>query len=241
MGSTGANKGSSGFAYYMSNDEIKDYAKDKYNMTIPDYVLNDIGADKIVGGLILSESLFSELPEEVVKKAGIKFKTEDQGNSAYASMQVITGALAINPKLFNDDLFKSYASDVDSHWHPDNTTSDSIIVHEIGHRLDWLMHEKEHGTGAWGHYDAIVDWNGRKLAKSVVLDAIANAKKATGQTGKISEWMSSISNYAASKKNGSYQYHETIAEGIADYVSNKDNAKPLSKEIWKIVKAKLTS
>lgn len=235
MGSLGAKKTQSGFAFYMTNTEIAEFAKNKYNMTVPEKVLDKIGADKIVGGLILSEDLFKELPEDVVKQAGISFITKDQGSKAYASMQVVDGTLQINPKLYDDNLFKSYASDVAGKWHPDNTTADSIIVHEIAHRLDWLMHQKEYSN----YYDRVIAWNSRELAKNVVLQAISNAKATTGQGGKISEYMNSISGYAASKKGGKYQYHETIAEGIADYVANKNNAKPLSKEIWKIVKSKL--
>ena len=52
--------------------------------------------------------------------------------------------------------------------------------------------------------------------------------------------MGDISGYAASKKNGKYQYHETIAEAVADYAQNFDKAKPLSKEIWKKLKAGLS-
>ena len=152
----------------------------------------------------------------------------------------LTGEMYLNTKYWVDkDIYKAYEWDVKNEWHPEGTTAEAIIAHEIGHRLEALFVGKKYGGVK--SLDSYLDWAGKDSAKQLIKDAITEAKKVTGiKGGSMVNWMNTISGYAASKKNGSYQYHETIAEAVADYAQNKDKAKPLSKEIWKKLKAGLS-
>lgn len=51
------------------------------------------------------------------------------------------GKVQVNPNWFDDwdKVQRSYAKDVRNMWHPEGTTAESIIVHELGHAIDGLL------------------------------------------------------------------------------------------------------
>lgn len=249
MGSVGAKQGGSGGApqeepekkglnHSMKSAEVSQYAKDNLGINIQEKVIGKIGRHKMINSLQLVEDVLNELPESVKKDLGVSVGTQSSNGKWYAKMSGGTGTMWFNTNFFNDNVYKSYQWDVKQKWHPENTTADAIFAHEIGHRLETMAVEKIHGGKNLG---MIFDYNDQITAKKIVKDSIEAVKKSTGtKTGSMSTWMNTISGYAASKKNGKYQYHETLAEAVADYAQNKNNAKPLSKEIWSRLKSQLS-
>lgn len=251
MGSVGAKQGGGipvqppeepkqqGLNHDMKSAEVSQYAKDNLGIDIPEKVVGKIGRHKIINSLQLVEGLLNELPDSVRKDLDVKVGTATAHGNWYASMQASSGTMTLYTNHYNENLKKSYEWDVKQGWHPENTTADSIFTHELGHRLDYLFTEKKFGASS---LYAKWDYADQTTAKQLVQDAIKEVKNKYSYLNKsnMGFHMSTISGYAASKKNGKYQYHETIAEAVADYSQNKENAKPLSKEIWKRLKKGLS-
>ena len=80
-------------------------------------------------------------------------------------------------------------------------------------------------------------------SKEVVLKAVENVNNSYKENGltpkKEEELKEEISGYANIVNNGTVMYAETFAEALVDYLSNGNNASPLSIEIYKIVQEDL--
>lgn len=226
-----------GLNHDMKSAAVSQYAKDNLGIDISEKVVGKVGRHKIINSLQLVEGLLNELPDSIKKDLGVTVNTATAHGNWYASMKAVDGTLTLYNNHYNENLYKAYAWDVKQSWHPEGTTADAIFSHELGHRLDYLLTSKHYS----GLYMAKFDYMDQKLAKQLVKDAVTAAKKSTGiQNGSMGNWMNTISGYASSKKDGKYMYHETIAEAVADYAQNKQKAKPLSKEIWKLLKQGLS-
>ena len=123
---------------------------------------------------------------------------------------------------------------------PRNSGIFGIGVHEMGHILERALIGKNKGH--------VEDWSSYNIyAENLVREAAANVqatpeskRRITNYEGKISfqkisidQLRRQISNYAKTN------YSEILAEAVCDYVTNGENARPLSKEIWKILKREL--
>lgn len=159
---------------------------------------------------------------------------ENRGD-AYASSD--GHEISLNPAYTRDaqSFEASYASDVSTKWHPAGTKSDSIIAHEIGHVLEKAMIIKNLGEADAEGFLGQRQWKSHVIAEKVVNDALFEAKKTPGSQGKtFTQLIRGISRYSADKNAG-----ETMAEAVADYYSNRENAAPLSKAIWEEIKRRL--
>lgn len=156
--------------------------------------------------------------------------TADASANAYASAHPY-GYLNMNPALMGEkrSLQMTYARDLRSGFHPAGTKSEDIMIHEMGHQLEAVLVGRQHrqGTNAF-----VTTWNTHTVANSIVRDAV-EAVHASGDRRPESRLIAEISGYA--KKNKA----ETLAEAVADFYANRENAKPLSKEIWKRLKKEL--
>ena len=106
----------------------------------------------------------------------------------------------------------------------------STVSHEAGHILEKALIDKNTGGDIMGK----IAWRDCTYAKAVASDACKAAKKTPEGKGKRNrELIGDISGYA--KTNSS----ETVAEAVADYIINGENASILSRMIWEILKKEL--
>lgn len=157
----------------------------------------------------------------------------------------------ISSNMFDDydKLKKTYERDLQSGYHPINSTPEDIIVHETAHALDFYISAKKHGIDElviddFNKYSELYkSWGNQTYAKEVVKKAVEqannNLKKNNLSVKTEQELREEISGYAASSKNGTVMYAETFAEALVDYLSNGNNASILSIEIHKIVQEDL--
>lgn len=61
--------------------------------------------------------------------------------NTYAWCHSSDGRVEVNPNRYKDwiSLVRQYEEDVISGWHPRGTTAESIITHELGHAIDYLL------------------------------------------------------------------------------------------------------
>lgn len=127
-----------------------------------------------------------------------------------------------------------YQESVRTGYHPEGTTWENIVDHEMGHVITMGILQRVHGGNAAA---ARADWNdssNRSTMGSIVNQAVKQIRDNYQQYGyssrpSVSELKRDISGYAT--KN----HHETIAEAFADRSANGNKAKPLSREIYKIL------
>lgn len=148
-----------------------------------------------------------------------------------------------------DKLKKTYERDLQTGYHPANSTPEDIIVHETAHALDFYISAQRYGIEElviddFSKYTELYNsWGNQTYAKEVVQKAVKQVNadlKANNLPEKTEEELRrEISGYAASSKNGTIMYAETFAEALVDYLSNDNNASSLSIEIYKIVQEDL--
>lgn len=156
------------------------------------------------------------------------------------------GRVQVNPiesKYGNwNNIVKQYEKDVLSRWHPEGTTAESIVVHEIGHAIDGLLAREGilGGITSSGQYryassslkNTIMN---RAAEKDEIIAKYWNAKDWNGKADKF--WQSEaigryVSNYA--EKNNK----EWFAECFAEYITSANPrivADEFGKELEKLL------
>ena len=89
--------------------------------------------------------------------------------------------------------------------------------------MELALIKKNNGTS--------LDWVDCTFGKKVCSEALKNAKKQTGKT--YADLIYDVSDYAKADRS------ECMAECVADYMMNGEDASILSKEVWKILKREL--
>lgn len=175
--------------------------------------------------------------------AGIEhiIKEFPQAESAFRTLGIdnegvmcatFSGQICFNPNYFNDydkafnAMFQSAST---TGFHPKGNNLFSTGSHEAGHILELALNMKANK----GYKDGIA-WTKCTYAQQVISEASKSAKKTPEGKGKlIAELTGEVSRYATANKS------EALAECVADYVINGENASILSKEVWKILKREL--
>lgn len=127
-----------------------------------------------------------------------------------------------------------YDRDVSKGFHPNGTTYNDIIVHELGHVIDAYLTAKQKGMSNIKHdmtkEDMIKLYHGYS-SNAASTDIINQAFINLGITEMKdkSETIKNLSRYALQSRK------ETLAEAFADALANGNKAQPLSKEILKII------
>ena len=157
--------------------------------------------------------------------------------------------MSINLFSDYDKLKKTYESDLQAGFHPKNSTPEDIIVHETAHALDFYISAEKYGVDNLviddfkKYNEFYISWANQTYSKEVVLKAVENVNNSYKENGltpkKEEELKEEISGYANIVNNGTVMYAETFAEALVDYLSNGNNASPLSIEIYKIVQEDL--
>lgn len=235
MGGRGSSYGGTNSALGTKDvDELRKYMRDNYGIAVHS------SADKVDFNVLRSvageiESIIKEFPQ--IAGPGIhELSGNESRPNAYASA-TLRGSLQLNPKLLSDadTLNKSYSDDVSSKWHPAGTTSVNIASHEMGHLLESaLIFKNITEPGYQGTMDRINAWNKNRFATKIVGEAARIVKKTESGKGlKNNQLVEQISRYATKNRS------EALAEAVADYRANGNNAQPLSKAIWNILKREL--
>lgn len=179
------------------------------------------------------QGIYAEFP---VMRGHVKYlDAETRSSRAYASAGGDGGLhMGLYGRWSESRLESQWRSDVASGWHPQGTTTAGIFVHEMGHQMEAYLNQRDYNAPwAWG-----------KTSGRVVLEA---AKKVDPtitslNTNEAYQLAYGISHYAGSDRNSrtnNWAVWETLAEAVDDYYENRENAKPLSREIWTILKKEL--
>lgn len=165
--------------------------------------------------------VLNEFPQ--VKKVFAGF---DIGKSGVACAS-FTGKISFNPAYYTDAKnLQSMIMGNTTGFHPKNTGIIEIGSHEMGHILELALINKHNG--------GVFAWSECTEAKKIVSEACKLAKKLPEGKGKVNATLKrEISGYAM--QNAS----ECMAEGVADYIANKNNASVLSRMIWNLLKGEL--
>lgn len=199
--------------------ELKDYFK------VKGYTMSD-AIEKLDFACVRSSAYGVEIVIDEFPQAKGVFAGFDIKNSG-VMCATFSGKINYNPKYYSKaENLKSMIMGDKTGFHPKNTGILETGSHEMGHILELALINKNNG--------GVFAWSECTEAKRVVSEACKLAKKHPDGKGKLNNQLKSeISGYAM--KDAS----ECMAEAVADYVANKDNASVLSREIWKILKKEL--
>jgi len=205
------------------------------------YKLNNINA-KIVDSYVVGRGGRNEYANYTGETIG--------SNSTYIAY-LRRVHMSINMFSDYDKLTKSYERDLEGGFHPINSKPEDIIVHETAHAVDFYITATRNGIDSlviddFNKYNQLYNsWGKQLYSEEVVKKAVErvnNKYKTSGLATKTElELRQEISGYAASSQNGTIMYAETFAEALVDYLSNGNNAKDLSIEIYKIVQEDLAN
>ncbi len=201
--------------------KLQTYWSEKYNVKVADDLkyLNFNAVKTATQGV---EAVLKEFPAtSIYLKEFRVYADENIMSTSYG------GQISFNPNYFGDieSLEGLAAKDAASGFHPQNTGILHYGAHEAGHILELALIKKYGGD--------IDDWINHTYVRRIVRAAYSAIKKSTGKN--IYQLKKDISEYAAAP----LKIGECLAEAVSDYISNKDNAATLSKEIWKVLKREL--
>lgn len=130
-----------------------------------------------------------------------------------------------NMYLRDDDKVREFRQD---EFHPKKFGSRQSGAHEMGHIVNFWIARKEKGKMGYGGSNA------ESIAKEITKKAANTVagKDVSSNFAELLKMRKAISGYA----DMSYDYMETVAEAFGDVVENRDNANPLSKEIYRLVR-----
>lgn len=201
-------------------DELEQILKEKYNVLIPEQIrVLDFGSVKqSISGI---DRVIEAFPQAKEAFKGLEATKNGIMSASY------NGIISFNPAYYDQsDHLDSLIMDSATGFHPKNTGIVEAGAHEMGHLLERSLIKKKGLGGA--------EWNNCTEAKSVVSEACKRAKKTAEGKGLLNAGLKKqISGYSLTNDS------ECLAEAVADYMANGEQASVLSKEIWKILKREL--
>jgi hypothetical protein len=212
-------------------DSMAKYLNDTYGITVSDSV-KTLDFTTVQQSLTGVEQVMQEFPQAAKTLQSV-------GTSKNGVMCAsFNGNINFNPGYYQNGNAKVATSMIQGDttgFHPKNTGVLETGSHEMGHLLERTLIEMSNpGTDAISQYQKINDWNRCTEASKIISKACKNVKKTDAGKGYInSQLKAQVSGYAT--KNNS----ECLAECVADYVANGENAAPLSIEVWQMLKERL--
>lgn len=204
--------------------ELSDYMKKKYGVDISSDVA-DLDFESVKESCAGIDRVFDEFP--AAKKMFTTIDTGKPGQSGIMSAKY-SGEISFNPKYYN-----SRKAALDAHqqnsFHPKGCSPFTSGAHEAGHMLERYLVDQGGGT--------LKEWGACTFSEDVIkeaTDAIRTKQKELGlrPTSKAA-LVSNVSGYAT------FSSSECLAEAVADYIQNGDQARALSKEIWNVLKRRI--
>lgn len=181
------------------------------------------------------EQIVKEFPQAAAIFNTLRGKDLGKGVLANAS---IGGNITLANYFFKKtegELDSRYQQTVKNGFHPAGTKTGDIATHEAGHVLERALIQKAFpGNDFSARLSQAAAWNNSTMATKVIHEAVSNLKKTPAGKGKLTnDFINGVSRYATKNRS------ETLAECVADYAANGSGAKPLSVEVWKILKREL--
>lgn len=178
------------------------------------------------------DNLAKEFPQAVDSIRKIQAHGCPKGAYAAASF---SGELMLSDYYKTFGTFnRSFTHSVKTGFHPNGSNPvDSVTAHETGHLLERALIYKNLPKGQPSYYPGMM-WRKCTEAKRIISQACKDVKATpTGKGRKVNELINEVSRYAAKNRS------ECLAECVSDYYSNGNNAKPLSKAVWNLLKKEL--
>lgn len=169
-----------------------------------------------------------------------------------AMAQMTQDAVAINGVVYsrhNPHLENMYKQSTmgKNNYHPKGTTAKDIITHELGHIM-FAEHLGRMNRRLTKHdfldeYDYLLWAQGKgggqgktsKFVENEIVQALTKALGSAPQHNFLGYANPKFKNATAISGYATTNPHELMAEAVADYVANGDNASPYSKELVKIL------
>lgn len=209
-------------------DSLSAYVQKIYGFDIDDSVkiLDYATVQQSMTGI---EKVINEFPQAKQTLTGIGTSKNGVMCAGY------NGKINFNPAYYADgkpSVATCMVQGDTTGFHPKNTGVLETGSHEMGHLLERTLIEKSVNDGKYP-FGAFA-WNDSTESKAIISQACKTVKKTPeGKGFRNAQLKSQVSGYAT--KNDS----ECLAECVADYVANGDDASILSKEVWKMLKERL--
>lgn len=203
--------------------DVERYLQKKYGFSIPESV-KKLDFNAVKQSLAGIDRVVDEFPRAKSVLKGLEVSERGIMSARF------NGVINFNPSYYKaaeylDDMIMG----PETGFHPKNTGIPEVGAHEMGHLLERALIERE-SPGASG----VTAWNKCTYAKAVVREACKQVKETPEGKGMLfSGLKKQVSGYSLTNDS------ECMAEAVADYVANGENASMLSKEIWKILKREL--
>lgn len=207
--------------------EMKSYMKQTYGIDVSDSVGN-LDFQSVREGVQGIEYVMQEFPQ-----AQTSFKTIGTKKNGIMCAGY-DGDINFNPGYYQTrQSVINVHGDGTSHLHPKGNNAFGSGCHEAGHILEKALIDKSSdGQSLLGKSS----WRDCTYAKAIVSDACKTVKKLPECKGmSFTQLKRAISEYAAPP----YSVSECLAEAVCDYALNGEEAAPLSREIWKLLKKEL--
>lgn len=183
----------------------------------------DLDAAKAVGASY--EQVFTKYPKLIGKIDAPDAHPVGMKPNTYAWCYARSGGkVQVNPDMYKDwpSLTRQYERDVTSRWHPQGTTAESIVTHEIGHAVDGLLAQER----ILGGYTKSGEF---RYASSSLKSTIV---RRLGMDNTSTAVVYSVSRY------GSKNPQEWFAEAFAEYITSanpREVASALGAELEKLI------
>ena len=212
-----------------SIDDLENFAREELGVKTVNLQGLDVNAVK---GTF--EAMVETLEEYPILKGQITEIAQDKGGILTTTMNKdFSGfTLTINPHYYADikNIKTAYAKGL-AKIPPDYPVGTNWMnpgVHELGHVAHGVV--AKYKSNYQYDWQALLDWNDSTTTTRIVNEAWKNVKNDYPKGTNILNARREISKYAANS------YDETVAEAFSDIFSNKVNARPLSREIVRILK-----
>lgn len=254
MGSRGGSSHGGGRGSGVNNPQRADYrnserlaAKLGITLQIDSFLRSKIRPEMVLYALKRVQEMFNRVPE---LRGFVNAIDVEHSSRAYASMSYYgTLNLGLFGKQDLNTLTQQYAYDLATKFHPEGTSVDSIIYHELGHALEAYIATKRPTFTTWGTVsDEIILRAGQRFfdtekaptyrRQGVTEENIAELRPQVIQD--VHYMAQNLSGYAASKIPTNFRHNskatwatwETLAEGIGEYVDRGTSASKFSQYIW---------
>ncbi len=221
----------------MSVKECKDfnslssYMMAQYGVSVDESV-HHLDFPAVQQSIMGIERVMDEFPQAQSALKGISTSKSGVMSASF------NGTINFNPNYYqNGDprVAKTMVQGITTGFHPANTGVLETSSHEMGHLLERALIEMSHpGVGALDQLYRAQAWSKCTEATNIISEACKMAKKTAEGKGLVNSQLKAMVSGYATKNNS-----ECLAECVADYVANGENASILSKEVWKILKGKL--
>lgn len=202
--------------------------KNDFNIEIDESV-KELNYSSVSRALKSLRNMLNQYPE--INKYVKRISTSDNGAMVFRPSE---NDISLNPKFFKDpDAYRNLIKEqVKIGYWMKGTTIESDMVHEAAHVLEFvLLNRNVNYKNALQKERA---WDSCNEAEKIVLEAFNNLRaKGIIRGNRLKESLRSISGYAYVNDS------EALAESFSDCFINGNNAHELSKEIKRLVDAKL--